>query len=234
KDRLRQLAAETRGQADQPLGVLREQLAVDAGLVVIALEVRGADQLDEVAIAGVVAREQDEVVGVAVGPALTIVARARRHVHLAAEHGVDLCRARGGVEIDSPIEHAVVGDGDRGLPHRLGAVDEFLDARGAVKQRELTVRMQVGEASRLDLVAGGGWLLHSASWGLSMTTNRRTLPLHGDRPPGALRVLLRGSRRAPDPRRRGAPGCGCAAPPSRRDTSAETCPRRRVPRRDTD
>jgi hypothetical protein len=88
---------------------------------------RGADQLDEVAIAGVVAREQDEVVGIAVGPALAIVARARRHVHLAAEQGVDLCRTRGGVEIDRSVEHAVIGDCDRRLPHRLRGVDELLD-----------------------------------------------------------------------------------------------------------
>ena len=127
KDRLRQLATEARGQADQTLGVLREQLAIDAGLVVVALEVRGADQLDEVAIAGVVACEQDQVVGVAVRPSFTIVARARRHVHLATEDGVDLCRTRGGVEIDSSVEHAVVRDGDGRLPHRLRTVDELPD-----------------------------------------------------------------------------------------------------------
>ena len=127
KDRLGQLATEARGQADQALGVLREQLAIDARLVVVALEVRGADQLDEVAIAGVVACEQDQVVGVAIRPSFTIVARARRHVHLAAEDRVDLRRTRAGVEIDSSVEHAVVGDGDGRLPHRLRAVDELLD-----------------------------------------------------------------------------------------------------------
>ena len=39
-DRLRQLTPETRGQADQALGVLGEQLAIDARLVVEALEMR--------------------------------------------------------------------------------------------------------------------------------------------------------------------------------------------------
>ena len=128
EDRLGQLATEARGEADQALGVLGEQLAVDARLVVVALEMRCADQLDEVAIADVVARQQDEVVGIAVGPALTVVARPRRHVHLAPEHRVDLCRTRRGVEIDRSVEHAVVGDGDGRLPHRLRAVDELLDA----------------------------------------------------------------------------------------------------------
>ena len=72
-DRLGQLAAEARGEADQSLGVLGEQLPVDARLVVVALEVRRADQLDEVAIAGVVARQQDQMVRVAVRAPLAIV-----------------------------------------------------------------------------------------------------------------------------------------------------------------
>ena len=93
QESLGQLAPEAGGETDESLGVLGEQLAVDARLVVVALEVRCAHQLDEVAIAGVVARQQDEVVGIAVGAALTVVARPRRHVHLAAEHRIDL-RAR--------------------------------------------------------------------------------------------------------------------------------------------
>ena len=38
---------------------------------------------------------------------------------------------------------------------------------GAVEQRELAVRVQVSEASGLDLLAGRGWLLHTASWVLT-------------------------------------------------------------------
>ena len=120
-DRLRQLTTETRGQADQPLGVLGEQLLVDARLVVVALEVRRADQLDEVAIPDVVARQQDQMVRIAVGASLAIGARARRHVHLAAEDRVDLRGACRRVELNRSVEHAVVGDRDCRLAHRLRA-----------------------------------------------------------------------------------------------------------------
>ncbi len=52
--------------------MLREQLPIDPRLVVVPLEVRRTDELDEVPVADVVAREQDQVVGIAVGAALTI------------------------------------------------------------------------------------------------------------------------------------------------------------------
>ena len=127
KDRLGQFATQASRQADQTLGALGEQLAIDPRLVVVALEMRCADQLDEVAVAGIVACEQDQVVGIPVGPALAIMPRARGHVHLTSQHGIDLCRTRGGVEIDRSVEDAMVGDGDGRLAHRLGAVDEFFD-----------------------------------------------------------------------------------------------------------
>ena len=47
---------------DQPLGVLREKVLVDARLVVEAVEVAGRDQVDEVAVAFLVFAEQHQVV----------------------------------------------------------------------------------------------------------------------------------------------------------------------------
>ena len=120
-DRLRQLTAEARGEADQTLGVLGEDLLVDARLVVVALEMRRAHELDEVAIPGVVARQQDQVARIAVDTSLAIGARARRHVHLAAEDRVDLRGARRRVEVDRAVQDAVVGDRHRSLAHGLRA-----------------------------------------------------------------------------------------------------------------
>ena len=51
EQRLRNLAAQTRREADQPLGVPRQQIQVDARFVIEALQVSRGDQLDEVAIA---------------------------------------------------------------------------------------------------------------------------------------------------------------------------------------
>ena len=46
-----------------PCAVLLEEFAVDAGLVVVALEVGLGDERDEVLVARHVAREHDQVVG---------------------------------------------------------------------------------------------------------------------------------------------------------------------------
>ena len=56
------LALQAAAQADQPLRVLRQQLLVDARLVVEPLGVAGRHELDQVVIALGVLRQQDQVV----------------------------------------------------------------------------------------------------------------------------------------------------------------------------
>ena len=69
-------------------------------------------------------------------------------VDLAADDRLDPGLARGLVELDRAVHHAVVGEPERGLPERGGALDEAVDLRGAVEQRVLGVDVEVG--------AGGG------------------------------------------------------------------------------
>ena len=59
---LQHVPTEAPGGGDQALGVLLEQLPVDAGLVVVALHEGEARQLDEVLVAGLVLGQQREVV----------------------------------------------------------------------------------------------------------------------------------------------------------------------------
>ena len=73
QDGLGQLAADAGAQTDQALAVLGEQLLVDPRLVVVPLELRAAHQRDEIAVAGGVTCEQNEVVGIAVGSTLLVV-----------------------------------------------------------------------------------------------------------------------------------------------------------------
>ena len=56
------VAAEARGHGDETFGMPRQEILVDARLVVKAVEVPGRDQVDEVAVAFLVFAEQDEVV----------------------------------------------------------------------------------------------------------------------------------------------------------------------------
>ncbi len=66
KQGLRNVAAQAGRHADQSLGMRGQQVGIDAGLVIEALQVRGGHQLDEVAIAFLVFAEQHQVV-VAIG-----------------------------------------------------------------------------------------------------------------------------------------------------------------------
>ena len=69
-ERPRDLAVEARRQADQALAVLGEVVAVDARLVVVAVEVRVGDEAAQVLVAGPVLGQQDQVVRLGVGLAL--------------------------------------------------------------------------------------------------------------------------------------------------------------------
>ena len=72
--RLEHLAAQAARRGDDALVVLLEDLPVDLGLLVVALEVRAARQLDEVSVADAVLRERGEVV-VGLPPTLDLAAR---------------------------------------------------------------------------------------------------------------------------------------------------------------
>ena len=92
--------------------MLREQVLVDAGLVVETFEIACGDEVDEVAIAFLVLAEQDQVV-VAVGIAAGLVALLR-NVDFAADDGVDAFAFGGVVKLDGAEEVAMVGHGDGG------------------------------------------------------------------------------------------------------------------------
>ena len=120
----------------------REQVLIDAGLVVEAFEVGGGDQVDEVAVAFLVFAEQDQVV-VAVGIGAGLVALLR-DVDFAADDGLDALCLGGVVELDRAEEIAVVGHGDGG--HFLfDDVHELADFAGSVEQGIIGVAVEVDE-----------------------------------------------------------------------------------------
>ena len=138
--------------------VALQQLPVQAGLVVVALEEGQAGQLDQVAVAGVALGQQGEVVvelAAALGVATGVVhpapaGRALRavvvgHVGLGAEHRRDPLGLAGPVEVEDPVHVAVVGDADGRLAVGRGRRDQVLDPRRAVEHRVLGVDVEVGE-----------------------------------------------------------------------------------------
>ena len=132
--------------------MLGEQILVDAGLVVEALEVRLGNELDQVAIADVVPDQDGEVVRALVAAILraTLLARPGRDVELAADDGLDAGFRRRLVEVDRAEEIAVVGERDGRELEVLGLLDEFLELRGAVEEAVLGMDVQMDEVAVLD------------------------------------------------------------------------------------
>ena len=147
------LAVETAAQGDQALGMPGEQFLVHARLVVVAVEKRGGDQLDEVLVTGVVLGEQGEMAGGFLGAAgLFLLHRTRCQVHLATDDRLDAFLVRGIVEFDGPEHVAMIGHGDGGHTVTLGLFHQVLDPHRTVQQRVLRVQVQVDKR----IVGGGG------------------------------------------------------------------------------
>ena len=130
----------------------REQVLIDARLVVEAFEKAGRNQLDEVAIAFLVLAEQDQVV-IAVGIGAGLVALLR-DVDFAADDGMDALRFGGVVELDGAEEIAMVGHGDGGHLLLGDDVHQLVDFAGAVEQGVVGVAVQVNERHRQNAPCG--------------------------------------------------------------------------------
>ena len=140
-ERLADAAGEAAGERDQALRVALEQLPVDAGLVVVALEVAGRGELDQVRVAGVVLGEQRQVrVALPLRPAVL------GDVELAADQRLDADLARLAHELDRARERAVVGQRHRRHLELGRARRERGDAARSVEDRVLGVDVQVDEA----------------------------------------------------------------------------------------
>ena len=117
-----------------------EQLPVDARLVVVALEVAEARQLDQVAVARVVGGEEREV-----GVALLLGPTVVRDVDLAAEDRLHALLSSLLVQLDRARQRAVVGQRDRRHLELGRARGERRNAAGSVENRVLGVDVEMDE-----------------------------------------------------------------------------------------
>jgi hypothetical protein len=137
------IAAQTSRERDQTLGVPRQQVFIDAGLVIKPFEVTGRDQLDQVAVAFLVLTQQHQVV-VAIGVALNVVTLLR-DVYFAADYGMNAVLARLIIELDRSEQVAVVGHGDRRHLLLLRDFHQLRNFAGAVEQRVIGMAMKMNE-----------------------------------------------------------------------------------------
>ena len=148
QQQLREFGANTSRQADQPLAVLCEDLLVDPGLVVIALEIRPRREPKQIAKAGAVARQQGQMIGI---PLVSRPARAGRPIGSLAgrdvgfdSHDRDDSRRLGlAEEFDRAEEVAMIRERHGGHPQRFDAADQVGDLALTVEQAVMTVTVKM-------------------------------------------------------------------------------------------
>ncbi len=147
-ERLGYLTAQAGGATDQAFGVLRQDLVIDAGLVVVALEMGVCDEAAEILVASPILGKQEEVEGLAVRLALLVSHAPAGHVRLDANDRLHALCGDGLREGHRPVERAVVGDG-HGVEAELGGlVGDVVYAAEPVEQAELGMDVEMDEVVR--------------------------------------------------------------------------------------
>ena len=172
------LGVEAAREHEEAVGVLGEQLVVHSRLVVEAFEVGLGDELDQVAIARLVSHENRGVARTLVAAVLAraLEAATRRDVELGADDGLDAGLLARRVEVDSPEEVAVIGEGEGGKAQLGGAGDEahvlfllplpfhaldLLELGGPVEEAVLGMHVEVDEVGARGAVLAGARYSHS-------------------------------------------------------------------------
>ena len=139
-ERLADAAREAAGERDHAGRVPLEELPVDARLVVVALEVAEARQLDQVRVAGLIGREEREV-----GVALLLGVAVVGDVDLAADDRLDAGSLGRLEQLHRARHRPVIGERDSRHLELGGALDEVGDPARTVENRVLGVDVKVNE-----------------------------------------------------------------------------------------
>ena len=117
------------------------ELVVDSRTAVVALEVPGRAQADEVVIASGVLCQQGEVVALFLTPEAVI----GHHIGLEPHDGCDAALGRLAVQLHRTAHHAVVGERHRALPKFLHPIKQARDLARAIEDRIVRMDMEMRE-----------------------------------------------------------------------------------------
>ena len=149
QDLTRDLARQTGGGGDDALVELTQQVQVHTGLVIEALCERPADDLHQVGVAGIVFRQQDQMIIPVVPMArLPVMARAGGDIDLASDDRIDalfFCRL---IKIDHAVHDAVIGYCSRRHSELLHPSDVLRDFIGTVQKGILRVDVKMCKRHR--------------------------------------------------------------------------------------
>ena len=140
---LRDGAAQAGGQGDKPLMALLQQLQIDAGLSVEAMQKGFRNHVAQVLIALLVFAEQDKVVAFLIQAVNLVCHSPGGHIDLAADDGLDPRCLGSFVKINAAVHDTVIGQGHGGLPQLLYPVHKAVDAAGAVQQAILAMDVKM-------------------------------------------------------------------------------------------
>ena len=131
--------------------MLPQQVQVDAGLDVKALQKSLRDHVGQVPVAFLVAAQQHQVRegGVVLVDLLKAGAATGRYIDFTADDGLDTSSLAGPVEVDDTVHDAVVRDGYRLLAQVFYPLHQLLDAAGPVQQGKFRMKMQVDKGHRI-------------------------------------------------------------------------------------
>ena len=137
---------------NQPLGMRRQKVVVNARIVVKTIHLRGGGDFEQVFVAGFIFGQQQQVAGLFIQFGVAVLHATRGHVSFHADDGFDPGFFGGVVEFDHAEHGAVVGNRQRGHVHFFGAFDQLLDVGKTIQERVNRVGVQVNEGHG----AGGG------------------------------------------------------------------------------
>ena len=154
EDRLGDLAAQAGGGHDQALAVLLQGGLINAGArkdapAAHAAQVADAGELDQVAVAGGVLGQHDQVVAPLL-LRLGIVDRSVHHIHLVADDRLDAGGLAELEQLDGAIHHTVVGEGQGRHAQLHGPLHHLGQLGGPIEEAVVAVVVERNEGQGRD------------------------------------------------------------------------------------
>ncbi len=130
---------------DQPLRMTGKQFFVHPRAVVVTADLGFAGQLKQVAVARLVAGQQQQMVRLGIQGRIAVIHAAPGQVRLHANHGFNSRLPGGPEELDHAKHRAVIGDRQRRHAQFFGARHQPVDLAQAVQQGVFGMDMQMDE-----------------------------------------------------------------------------------------
>ena len=133
------------GGADEAVAVGGQEVEVDARLVVVAVELGGGGDLEQVEVAGPVLGQQQQVGALAIELRVAVGHAAGGDVALDADDRLDAVVLARLIEGHDAEHDAVVGQGQGGLVQLFSAPGQVVEPAEAVEQRVLAMNVEMDE-----------------------------------------------------------------------------------------